>query len=223
MNVWAIADIHGCSKTFECLLSKISFSKSDKLFILGDLINRGPDSKSVLDIILRLKADNYSVDILKGNHDHLMEIAIKDDSFNEFLKRNKRGYVKTLKSFRINKASELDQSYKEFLIKLPYYLTFENIFMVHAALNDKREEYLNDYHAMIWDRKSRLIPKSHSFLIHGHVTVNLNCIRESLVNGKRHFSIDNGCVFENEPGFGNLVAVNLINFKLAVQNRLDTI
>ena len=51
MNKYAISDIHGCLKTFKALLTKLDFSKQDELYLLGDYIDRGPDSKGVIDYI----------------------------------------------------------------------------------------------------------------------------------------------------------------------------
>jgi len=51
MKKFAISDIHGCAKTFKALLKKINFSKEDELYLLGDYIDRGPDSKGVIDYI----------------------------------------------------------------------------------------------------------------------------------------------------------------------------
>jgi serine/threonine protein phosphatase 1 len=48
MRRFAISDIHGCARTFGALLNKINLSPVDELFLLGDFIDRGPDSKGVL-------------------------------------------------------------------------------------------------------------------------------------------------------------------------------
>ena len=44
MAKYAISDIHGCLKSFQALLEKIDLKKEDELFLLGDYIDRGPDS-----------------------------------------------------------------------------------------------------------------------------------------------------------------------------------
>jgi serine/threonine protein phosphatase 1 len=46
---YAIADIHGCCKTFHALIEKLQLKESDDLYLLGDYIDRGPDSKGVLE------------------------------------------------------------------------------------------------------------------------------------------------------------------------------
>lgn len=64
-RIIAIGDIHGCADEFEELLEKLAVSSCDRLVLLGDLVNRGPDSLRVLDIARRAGA----IAIL-GNHEH---------------------------------------------------------------------------------------------------------------------------------------------------------
>jgi len=55
-RVFIIGDIHGCCKTCKKLiLEKINIQKSDKIYCLGDYVDRGPDSKGVIDFILQLR------------------------------------------------------------------------------------------------------------------------------------------------------------------------
>ena len=51
MRQIAVSDIHGCLKTFDNLLDKLALTQLDELFILGDYVDRGPDSKGVIDRI----------------------------------------------------------------------------------------------------------------------------------------------------------------------------
>lgn len=74
MAVYLIGDIQGCDKPLERLLQKVDFSPSrDALYVLGDLVNRGPDSAGVL---RRLMALGHSVQCVLGNHDlHALAVA----------------------------------------------------------------------------------------------------------------------------------------------------
>ena len=47
MTRYAIGDIHGGSKTFRALLGRLGLRRGDRLYLLGDLIDRGPDSQGV--------------------------------------------------------------------------------------------------------------------------------------------------------------------------------
>ena len=67
MAVWAIGDIQGCYKSFRTLLEKIKFNPEvDRLWIAGDLVNRGEGSLETLEYLYSIKE---SVDIVLGNHD----------------------------------------------------------------------------------------------------------------------------------------------------------
>jgi bis(5'-nucleosyl)-tetraphosphatase (symmetrical) len=74
MANYLIGDIQGCDAALQRLLDKISFSPSrDTLHLLGDLVNRGPNSLAVL---RRLMGYGASARSLLGNHDlHLLAIA----------------------------------------------------------------------------------------------------------------------------------------------------
>ena len=69
MRRFAISDIHGCARTFEALLDRIAFTSQDELYLLGDYIDRGGDSKGVLDLIFRFQKEGYAVQCLLGNHE----------------------------------------------------------------------------------------------------------------------------------------------------------
>ena len=74
MALYCAGDIQGCAQAFERLLAHIGFSPSrDTLHLLGDLVNRGPDSTAVLRRCMALEG---SVQVILGNHDlHLLAVA----------------------------------------------------------------------------------------------------------------------------------------------------
>jgi bis(5'-nucleosyl)-tetraphosphatase (symmetrical) len=74
MALYLIGDVQGCDGALQRLLDEISFSASrDTLYLLGDLVNRGPDSAAVLRRLMGYGAAAHS---LLGNHDlHLLAVA----------------------------------------------------------------------------------------------------------------------------------------------------
>ena len=63
-RVIAVGDIHGCAEEFEALIEKLALTKHDRLILLGDLVNRGPDSARVLAL-----AREHAHRSLLGNHE----------------------------------------------------------------------------------------------------------------------------------------------------------
>lgn len=60
----AIGDIHGCHLEFAELLARLELTRDDRLILLGDLVNRGPDTNKVLDL-----ARTHRATALLGNHE----------------------------------------------------------------------------------------------------------------------------------------------------------
>jgi serine/threonine protein phosphatase 1 len=73
----AIGDIHGCSLALSTLLEVITPGQEDILVPLGDFIDRGPDSRGVLDQIIALR-ERCTVVPLMGNHEEMLLAALRD-------------------------------------------------------------------------------------------------------------------------------------------------
>jgi serine/threonine protein phosphatase 1 len=97
MRTLAIGDIHGCSRALDVLLEQIAPQPDELVVIVGDYVDRGPDSKGVLERMLALQRHCRCV-ALKGNHDLMMLTAREDEEhFAEWLAC---GGKQTLDSYR---------------------------------------------------------------------------------------------------------------------------
>lgn len=86
---YAIGDIHGCLDKAWRLLEVLRYDPAtDRLICLGDYIDRGPDSKGVLDLMLRLQRDNPANVFLMGNHEDnflaYMQACMTDDGLSSW-------------------------------------------------------------------------------------------------------------------------------------------
>lgn len=68
MSTYVMSDIHGEGKLFHAMLSKIQFSDADTLYVLGDVIDRGPDGIALLQEIIATP----NMTLLLGNHEYMM-------------------------------------------------------------------------------------------------------------------------------------------------------
>lgn len=99
MRTLVIGDIHGCLRPFESLLREVDPNRDDLVITLGDYIDRGPDSRGVLDSLIALR-QRCKLITIKGNHD-LMMLAAREDiqHYHEWLRC---GGKQTLDSYRTN-------------------------------------------------------------------------------------------------------------------------
>ncbi len=90
MATYAVGDIQGCYPEFVQLLEAVSFNPArDRLWLLGDLVNRGPESLAVMELVMSLDASTTTV---LGNHDlHFLAIhygghaPVAGDTFHDLL------------------------------------------------------------------------------------------------------------------------------------------
>lgn len=103
MRTLAIGDIHGCLRALDTLLEQVDPQSDDLVVTLGDYVDRGPDSKGVLDRMEELRARCRCLS-LRGNHDLMMLAARRDsEHFDEWLKC---GGKQTLVSYRAQEDRE---------------------------------------------------------------------------------------------------------------------
>lgn len=213
---FAIADIHGCATTFAALLAKINLQRTDTLYLLGDYIDRGPDSKGVLDKILELLRDGFDLQPLRGNHEQLLLDALSDEAAFTIWKRN--GGYGTLQQFGVSHPAKLPNHYIDLLISLPLIYVIADFVLVHAGLDFRKDDPIADTAAeeLLWARDYRCDPLKLEgrTLVTGHSMTPLFAVRKSLTT--KHIMLDNGCYDKGEMGHGNLVALNLDMRKLVV-------
>ena len=216
-RIFAIGDIHGCKRTFQKLLEEINIRKSDTIFCIGDYIDRGPDSKGVIDLILDLRKRGFRVSTLRGNHEQMMMES--DAKRTDFMDWYINGGDTTLESFGVASFHDFAPEYKDFFKRTRYYFESGPFIFVHAGLNFGPEDLFEDRDAMLWMRNITIDKKKlgDRIIIHGHTPRPL----EEIVNPERDdvYNLDAGCVYKDRPGHGYLVALNVTDGEwIAIKN-----
>lgn len=223
MRILAISDIHGCLHTFKALLRQIKFSKSDHLFLVGDFIDRGPNSKGVIDYIWELQAAGHTITCIKGNHEQMM----LDSKVNMNQARNWliHGGSQTLDSFGAADLKEVTKKYIRWMQELPHFAIKEDYIFVHAGLNFDMPNPMDGKDSMLWIRNWHTDVNHHwlgkRIIVHGHTPMKKSNIEEMFktIDYLQVLDIDAGCCFDYE-GLGHLCAVDLTNRALYFEKRV---
>ena len=201
MATYAMSDIHGHYDEFCELLDKIAFGSTDQLYILGDIIDKGPKVPDMLDYAINNKPDN--VHFLLGNHEDLAR-SFFDGTDTEGLWFYNGG-LETLDEIDWHdRANYINPKLPTFLRSLKPYIVIEvnkqNWLLVHAGINvaaldptlpyiEFNAEYgyneqlydlteykcgIQDALTMLWDRQNYISWKGAMPLptVSGHTNVN---------------------------------------------------
>ena len=212
-TVYAIGDVHGRSDLLDALLARIDADAADHgatapaIFLLGDYVDRGPDSRGVIDRAVALEADRTRrVTCLMGNHEAMMfEFIDQTGTLGHVWLDN--GGLATLESYGVagllaeRDATTMARAAAEFaeamgaahlawLRGLPRQAWSGNVHFVHAAADPFRPMDDQDPEMLIWGRPSRRAPPrpDGQWVVHGHTIV------ETPVHVPGRINVDTGAV-----------------------------
>lgn len=214
----AIGDIHGCLKSIEALWKSIASFTDAKFIFVGDYIDRGPDSKGVIDFLIDIQSE-FDCIFLRGNHEQMLLDAIDHGSMDHWLIN---GGESTLFSYGSDlRISNIPESHLNFIRKTKLYFNTENYFFSHAGAppgmtieNCIESPDVHDY--FLWGREhlNALDTSWEKTVVFGHTP------RAFPIRKPKMLGIDTGCVY-NEIGYGKLTAVLLPEEKFIEQKSLD--
>lgn len=149
-----ISDIHGCYTPFNDLLALMNYCPGDdQLMLLGDFVDRGPQSREVVEQVISLVQKDGAIAI-QGNHDERLVDVMLERSEQALQKFFGHGGRQTAESYSGVKQGPIEHviecakiavqerypHHMTFLDSLPYYHEDEHFIYVHAGLNPN---YLN--------------------------------------------------------------------------------
>ena len=173
MRLLAIGDIHGCFTALTALWRAVKASEHDTVVFLGDYVDRGPESRQVLDLLVHESTRPNRI-FLRGNHEVMMLSAAENpfqaDSWKEC------GGRETLMSYGVRDShdwpSKIPETHWRFIREtLPYYETANHIF-VHACLEPQLDLDEQPDDVLYWQTFEQLRPhKSGKRVVCGHTTL----------------------------------------------------
>lgn len=158
MALYAIGDIHGCLSALKTVFKEKIIKKNDTVVFLGDYVDRGENSKGVIDWLIENK-ENYNFHFILGNHEIMMSTArSSNERLSEWLYF---GGSQTLDSYKIGDDSDwvekIDNSHWKFIESCKSYLEIGNFIFVHAGLEIGKELEEQNKHHLFWRKYE--IPK----------------------------------------------------------------
>ncbi|TMV04958.1 serine/threonine protein phosphatase [Ruegeria sediminis] len=190
--IYAIGDIHGQREMLESALARIDADggRDARVVFLGDYTDRGPDSRGVLDILVQGKRAGRDWITLKGNHDRMFALFLRDYPANDerllighHWLHDSLGGPETLASYGVEvkdgdriyqvhqKArAAIPEAHRQFLESLPAWHEEDGLLFVHAGIRPGVPLDRQTEDDLIWIRHEFLDDlRPHPWLVvHGH-------------------------------------------------------
>lgn len=153
MATYAVGDIHGCLKPLKVLFDALKVAPDDQVVFLGDYVDRGLDSKGVLDWLIKHRK-RYQFEFILGNHEIMMQTARLDQSrlpvWLPF------GGAATLDSYGIgddaNWAEMINPEHWAFIDQCKPYVEKNEFIFVHAGLEAGKKLSEQSRHTLFWQK-----------------------------------------------------------------------
>lgn len=170
MRTLAIGDIHGCNQALVQLLEILEPSPKDRIIFVGDYIDRGPESRQVVDTLLSLK-EKCSPIFLRGNHE-VMILNAREDPIKANSWRNCGGLEAVFSyggDFRSDWESLIPESHWHFFANTARFFETETHIFVHACVDPELDMSEQPDWLLYWEHLDRLkAHKSGKTIICGH-------------------------------------------------------
>jgi len=211
-----MSDLHGCYDEYLEMLKKINFNNNDILYILGDVVDRGP---CPIDILKDMMQRENIIPIL-GNHDFIayqllkklnteitidnVESHLDEDTMLAFMNWIQDGGLSTFQQFKQlsqNEKKEILDFFEEFSLYEQMTFHDKEYVLVHAGLNHFKENKPLEYYQLsdflFYRTDYSKIYYKDKYLITGHTpTILIRDDRQPLIYQKyNHIAIDCGCTF----------------------------
>lgn len=211
-KAFVVSDIHGMYEHFIKLLEH--WNRNDKLVILGDMIDRGPESLKVVQHIMTL-SQNHDVTVLQGNHDQMLGDFVDDPHECGQLYVYQNGGVPTLNAFSkigskmyymshpeiAEVIKDKCQAELEFLKQGHLYYEFGKVLFTHAGFCSWQDDWnKTSYNQFVWIRDHYKHKNNSGFVnVFGHTPTQLINADQSndvwVSDDKLYIGIDGACAY----------------------------
>ena len=153
-KVWVVGDIHGHLATFRALIHRLNLEDGDRVVLLGDMIDRGPDSAGVIEFI----RNHPQIVAIKGNHEQMATRSLQGRSIQLDTTWLAKGGASTWGSYIVAAKGDLHRAKLAFaedcawMADLPSHIVLDKWRLVHAGYHPEMDLESQDEKSLLWIR-----------------------------------------------------------------------
>jgi serine/threonine protein phosphatase 1 len=198
---FAIGDVHGCVDKLQALLAAcdgVRAGREARYVLVGDYIDRGPQSRDVVDFLIRRqRSEGSRLVCLRGNHEQmLLDAAATGRTVPDLLDWLSNGGEHTLHSYRVHDPVLLPGAHLDWIKTLPLSFSDSQRHYVHAGIRPGIALAEQTAEDLLWIREPFLSSEGPytGFIVHGHTPT-----RSGLPDLRAHrLNLDTGACFGGE-------------------------
>ncbi|MHA6264211.1 metallophosphoesterase family protein [Arenibacterium sp. CAU 1754] len=196
-SIYAVGDIHGQIDFLEQALDWIAADGGPdaEIVFVGDLVDRGPDSRGVIELLMQGQASGRPWQVIRGNHDRMFARFLSEGIIHDARIKSginwlnpRLGGITTLQSYGVSNPEEarlertlaeareaVPQKHLDYLKGLPFYVERSDKLFVHAGIVPGVALEEQDDEDLIWIRDPFLNDtREHPWLVvHGHTAIDM--------------------------------------------------
>lgn len=158
-RVIAIGDLHGCTAALDTVLAEVAPDPDDLVVTLGDYIDRGPDSRGVIERLIALRNETKLVPIL-GNHEEML-LSILDGHHYMLGDWLAFGGLATLDSYETENPADIPEEHVAFMRECVPLVELPSAFFVHASYLPRKPLAKQPAEVLRWESLRERVPKPH--------------------------------------------------------------
>lgn len=211
--IYVMSDIHGRLARYRDIMRQIRLQKDDHLYVLGDVIDRGPHGLRILMDLVR----RPNVTVLLGNHEHMMlEALLTDDDERRYIWYLNGGGITHYKYKHCTKAyrQQLIEIIQQLPVNIEVCCNGVNYLLVHGGPLEQGKP--DPVYESVWKRlNSHAVMPKGKVVVFGHTaTRHYQSGRPmSIFHGTDKIGIDCGCAYEGSYRGGRLGCLRLDDMK----------
>jgi serine/threonine protein phosphatase 1 len=195
-KIFIVGDIHGCLGMLQRLMQRIPWRPDvDRLIFLGDYIDRGEDSRGVIEAVMEISRTSERVDCLLGNHEKILLDFIEGRDVTTFFLNGGTSTLNSYRPFQQHYGEPLiPAAHVAFLKSLKTWIELDDYYVVHAGFRPGVELKNQSQEDLLWIRDSFIFSnyRFNKRVIFGHTP-----FAQPLVMGNK-IGLDTGAVYGNK-------------------------